>query len=114
MRALTVENPSVTLQSEGGPLKVAPRSVPDEFALESSYPNPVSGQATIEYAVPEQSEVTVEVYDVLGRRVATLVDGEKKAGGYSVQIDANDLSSGTYFYRMRAADFTETRRLVVV
>jgi hypothetical protein len=113
-RTLTAENPSVTLQSEGGPLKVAPRSVPDEFALESSYPNPVSGQATIEYAVPEQSEVTVEVYDVLGRRVATLVDGEKKAGGYSVRIDANDLSSGTYFYRMRAADFTETSRLVVV
>jgi hypothetical protein len=113
-RTLTAESPSVTLQSEAGPLKVAPRSVPDEFALNNSYPNPVSGQATIEYAVPEQSDVTVEVYDVLGRRVATLADGEKKAGEHSVRLDASDLSSGTYFYRMRAEDFTQTRRLVVV
>jgi hypothetical protein len=113
-RTLTAESPSVTLQSEAGPLKVAPRSVPDEFALSNSYPNPVSGQATIEYAVPEQSDVTVEVYDVLGRRVATLANGEKKAGEHSVRLDASDLSSGTYFYRMRAEDFTQTRRLVVV
>jgi phosphodiesterase/alkaline phosphatase D-like protein len=72
------------------------------------------GQATINYALPEQSQVTLEVYDVLGRRVATLVNREKEAGEYSVRLDAADLSSGNYFYRMRAGDFTQTRRLVVV
>jgi hypothetical protein len=113
-RTLSSESPSVTLQSASGALSVAPQTVPDEFALQNSYPNPVSAQATIEYAVPEKAAVTVEVYDVLGRRVATLVNGKKEAGEYSVRLNANDLSSGTYFYRMRAGNFTKTRRMVVV
>ena len=51
---------------------------------------------------------------MLGRRVVTLVNGKKQAGDHSVQLNAADLSSGTYFYRMRAGSFTKTRRLVVV
>ena len=114
VQTLSAEQPSVTLQGTGGTVRVGPESLPDEFALENSYPNPVSGQATIEYALPERSEVTVEVYDMLGRRVVTLVNGKKQAGDHSVQLNAADLSSGTYFYRMRAGSFTKTRRLVVV
>jgi hypothetical protein len=114
VQTLSTEQPSVTLRSAAGTVQVGPQPLPDEFALENSYPNPVMGQATINYALPEQSQVTLEVYDVLGRRVATLVNREKEAGEYSVRLDAADLSSGNYFYRMRAGDFTQTRRLVVV
>jgi hypothetical protein len=114
VQTLSTEQPSVTLQSAGGTVHVGPQPLPEEFALKNSYPNPVAGQATINYALPEQSQVTLEVYDVLGRRVATLVNREKEAGEYSVRLDAADLSSGNYFYRMRAGDFTQTRRLVVV
>jgi hypothetical protein len=114
---------SAQLRSEGAeaqvrdgedPLEVALRAAPEDFALKKNYPNPATRRATIEYAVPERAEVTIQVYDVLGRRVATLVDGATPAGRHSLQLDASRLSSGTYFYRMQAAGYTETRRLVIV
>jgi hypothetical protein len=111
---LTTQNPSVTLSASNGPVKVGLHTIPAEFALQKSYPNPTRQRATIEFALPEEADVTLEVYDVLGRRVAQLVDGRKRAGQHSIEFDATRLPSGTYFYRMRAGDFTETRRMVVV
>lgn len=112
--SLTPENPSVTLSKAGGTVKVGMRTVPSEFTLERSYPNPTRQRATIEYAVPKEADVTLEVYDVLGRRVARLVDETKRAGTHSIELDASRLPSGTYFYRMRAGDFVKTHRMVVV
>lgn len=89
-------------------------SIPDEFALRKSYPNPARRRATIEYAVPEQATISIAVYDVLGRRVARLVDERKLAGQYTVRLDASELSSGTYFVRMQAEDFTKVRQATVV
>jgi hypothetical protein len=88
--------------------------LPDQFALETSVPNPVRTQATIRYALPEASDVTLTVYDVMGREVAQLVQSAKAAGFHEVQFDASPLPSGTYLYRLRAGVFTETRRMVVV
>ncbi|PSQ87819.1 MAG: hypothetical protein BRD30_08155, partial [Bacteroidetes bacterium QH_2_63_10] len=110
---LTAEAPSTTL-SAVEKLQAGLVSVPDEFALRKSYPNPARRRATIEYAVPEQANVTIAVYDVLGRRVARLVDERKPVGRYTVRLRADRLSSGTYFYRMRAGDFQQTRRITVV
>jgi VCBS repeat-containing protein len=110
---LTTEEPSVELSSATD-LRVSVEPLPETFALGKSAPNPVRRRATVEYALPEQAEVTISVYDVLGRRVARLVDRRKRPGRYSVRLDARQLPSGTYFVRMRAGPFSKTRRLTVV
>jgi len=110
---LTAESPSAELTSTED-LSAGLQGAPEAFALKKTYPNPASGRATVEYALPEQSDVTIAVYDVLGRRVATLADGAKQAGRRTAVLDAGQMPSGTYFVRMRAEDFQQTRRLTVV
>lgn len=112
---LTPEAPSMTVQGENEGLQVALiQVIPDNFALESSTPNPARGQATIRYRVPKQVRVQINLYDILGRKVMTLAEGEKKAGTYSVRFDVRSLSSGRYFYRMSAGAFSRSRRMNVV
>jgi hypothetical protein len=90
-------------------------TTPSEFALDSNYPNPVQTSTTIEYKLKEARSVTMEVYNTLGQKVATLVDEEKEAGSHSVSWEAgNEIASGVYFYRIEAGDFTETKRITVV
>ena len=89
--------------------------IPASFTLKQNYPNPASQRTTIRFSVPEPSTVSLEVYDLLGRRVATLKrDDDVKAGWHSVRVNASRLASGTYFYRLRADDELETKKLVVV
>jgi hypothetical protein len=71
-------------------------------------------QGTVEYELPASSEVQLVVYDLLGRRVATLAQGTKKAGRHAVKLDASRLTSGVYFVRLRAAGQTRTQKIVVV
>jgi len=75
-------------------------NLPAEVELAQNYPNPFNPTATIKFGVPQQSKVTLEVFDVLGRKVRTLVNETKAAGRYSVRFDAQQLSSGLYFYRL--------------
>lgn len=76
--------------------------LPKTIELSQNYPNPFNPSTTINYGVPEESAVSLEVFDMLGRKVATLVESEiKQAGRYSVQFDASNLSSGMYFYRLQ-------------
>ncbi len=88
--------------------------VPTEFSLDSSAPNPSVGQTSLRYAVPETSDVLIEVYDLMGRRVATLVDGEQTAGRKTVEWNAGSLAGGVYVYRMTAGSFASTMKMVVV
>jgi len=87
--------------------------LPDEVRL-TSYPNPVRTQGTVAYALPEETTVTLRVYDVLGRQVATLASGTQEAGRHTVQIDTDQLSSGVYFGRLQADGQTLTRKITVV
>ncbi|WP_263788931.1 BspA family leucine-rich repeat surface protein [Salinibacter grassmerensis] len=87
--------------------------LPEEVRL-TSYPNPVRRQATVEYALPEAGEVSLQVYDVLGRRVATLEQGRKEAGRHRADLRASQLSSGVYFGRLEAGGQTRTRKITVV
>ena len=80
----------------------------------TSYPNPMGGQGTIEYALPDESRVTLRVYDVLGRQVATLEEGRKDAGRHTVQFETGELASGVYFGRLEAGDRTVTKKITVV
>jgi hypothetical protein len=88
--------------------------LPCEFALLSNYPNPFNAQTVIEYQLPVSSSVKLEVYNLLGSKVATLVDGEQQAGYKSVTWDASEVSSGVYFYKLTAGDYTETKRMMLV
>ena len=90
---------------------------PERLALQAPFPNPSQNQATVRYEVPERfqdTEVQVAVYDLLGRRVATPVDGRKSAGRAQIQLRTQDLPSGTYILRLQAADQTRTQRLTIV
>lgn len=89
-------------------------STPYAYFLRSNYPNPFNSSTTIEYGMPEAGPVVIEIYDLLGRKVKTLVDEEQAAGTYQVVWDARDRSSGVYFYRITSGEFTETRRMVLL
>ncbi len=101
------ENYSYTLRVEEVPLR---------FALEQNYPNPFNPTTVIRYDVPLSTRVTMKVYDMLGREVATLVDGELEAGHQSVEwnVPQSGIASGVYFYRMQAGTFTETKKLMLL
>jgi hypothetical protein len=68
----------------------------------------------INYSLPKSGLVTIKVYDILGKEIATLINEEKSAGNYSVQFNGNSLSSGIYFYRMQAGSFVQTKKLVLL
>jgi hypothetical protein len=103
-------------------LRVNPKTLSVDYEMGPNYPNPAVGNTTIEYAVPEPSDVTIQLFDLLGRRVTTLVDGTVRRGVHTLQmnVDRRGLASGTYFYRMNAESrsssrqFRELRRMVIV
>ena len=90
------------------------QELPSEFALSQNYPNPFNPSTTINYQLSRQSHVTLKVFDVLGREVATLVNEVEEAGYKSVTFDASKLSSGIYFYRLQAGHYVETKKLLLL
>ena len=99
----------------------AVKGIPTAFTLHQNFPNPFNPVTSIRYAIPTPSEVRLEIYDILGRRVATLVHEMKEPGSYDVKWDASGVSSGIYFYRMRATNsadpsqsFSLVRKLVLL
>jgi len=88
--------------------------VPGKFELSQNYPNPFNPSTKIIWQSPVSSQVTLKVYDVLGNEVATLVNEEKTAGSYEVEFDGSHLSSGIYFYELRAGEFVQTKKLILM
>jgi len=84
------------------------------FYLSQNYPNPFNPVTKFEYQVPSLSHVTLKIYDLLGREIATLVDEEKPFGIYEITFFAGNLPSGTYFYQLRTEKFVETKKMVLV
>lgn len=89
-------------------------NLPDYFHLYQNYPNPFNPETTIRFSIPAKSNVSLKVYNILGKLVALLVNEEKEAGEYNVSFDTNDykLSAGVYFYRLDAGSFSSTRKLL--
>ena len=88
--------------------------MPAHFILDQNYPNPFNPSTTIRYGLPHTSNVTLTVFNTLGQLVAQLVNGEQEAGYHEVRFDGTGLSSGVYFYRLKAGDFVETKRLMLM
>jgi hypothetical protein len=88
--------------------------VPSSFALYQNYPNPFNPVTNIQYDIPKASNVSVKVYDMGGREAATLVNENKQPGTYNVSFDASGLSSGVYFYKITAGDYTKTMKMILV
>jgi ligand-binding sensor domain-containing protein len=89
-------------------------NLPISYSMQQNYPNPFNPSTMINYSVPKSGLVTIKVYDILGREIATLVNGEKPTGNYNVEFNASRLSSGIYFYRMQAGNFVETKKLLLL
>jgi hypothetical protein len=84
------------------------------FSLAQNYPNPFNPSTTIKYGLPKDAKVSLVVFDMLGRKVMTLVNDMQKAGYHEVQFNSLNLSSGTYFYKISAGDFTSIKRMVLL
>jgi hypothetical protein len=87
---------------------------PHEFFISQNYPNPFNATTVIHYSLPDPSNVAIEIYDLLGRRVETLMQGEQPAGYHQIIWDAGDKSSGMYFYRIQAGEYTEMKKMVLL
>jgi predicted GH43/DUF377 family glycosyl hydrolase len=87
---------------------------PVSFMLDQNFPNPFNPSTTIRYGLPHKTTVQMTVFNTLGQQVAVLQNGEQEAGYHEVRFDGTGLSSGVYFYRLRAGDFVETRKLLLL
>ena len=85
-----------------------------EFALIRNFPNPFNASTSIRYGLPEQSDVRIEIYNLLGQRVATIYDGLQDAGEHSITWDASGFPSGVYFARLEVGDYSESLKLVLL
>ena len=101
-----IDNGNVSLDQEN--------NTPATTEISNIYPNPFNPVTVIGYRLPVNSDVRFEVFDITGRRVATLVDGLKQAGQHQATFDASNLSNGIYFYRLHAGDQTLTQKMTLI
>jgi hypothetical protein len=89
--------------------------IPGSFMLAQNYPNPFNPSTTISFSLPKSSNVSLLIYDALGREVTTLLKNESmSAGNYSTQWNAASSPSGVYFYRITAGDFTQVKKMLMI
>ncbi|MBN1984540.1 MAG: T9SS type A sorting domain-containing protein [Chitinivibrionales bacterium] len=88
--------------------------IPTSFALQQNYPNPFNPMTNISYDLPEESNVTIRIYDMTGKEVATLVNGSQAAGTHTAVWNANEIPSGVYFYQIHAGSFNATKKMLLL
>jgi subtilisin-like proprotein convertase family protein len=90
-------------------------NIPDDFMLYQNYPNPFNGRTVIRYSLPKNSNVIIKIYDILGKEIALLVNEFQKAGQYEITCNANlELTSGVYFYKIIAGNFTDVKKMLMI
>jgi hypothetical protein len=95
-------------------IEIALSAIPSVFDLKQNYPNPFNPSTTISFNVPQGEHVLLRVFTMLGQEVATLVNERREAGSYSVQFSANNLAAGQYFYRIKAGEFVDVKRMTLI
>ncbi|MAG20541.1 MAG: hypothetical protein CMF77_00005 [Candidatus Marinimicrobia bacterium] len=114
------DNGPFTLTIDGSQLNINESElIPESFALHANYPNPFNPTTTISYDLPEQAQVTLGIYDLLGKQIKTLVNQSQDAGNRTAVWDGTDdlgrqVSAGVYLYQIEAGDFTQTRKMVLL
>ncbi|MCH8033899.1 MAG: T9SS type A sorting domain-containing protein [Bacteroidetes bacterium] len=88
--------------------------LPKEYVLEQNYPNPFNPTSKISYSIQKDGLVSLKVYDILGKEVASLVNEPKIAGTYNIEFNASNLPSGIYFYRIQTGTFIDTKKLILL
>ena len=91
-----------------------PFQSPQKFILQQNYPNPFNPKTTIDFDIPKTSEVKIEVYNVAGQKVQTLLNKQMSAGNHQVEFNAENLSSGIYFYHIQAGEFQDVKKMVLI
>jgi hypothetical protein len=94
--------------------QLSAEAIPKEFRLYPNYPNPFNPTTMIRFDLPKRSSVTLKLYDLFGREVATLVDDDLQPGEYKVEFEASDLASGVYIYRLEAEGFVQAKKLTLI
>jgi endo-1,4-beta-xylanase len=95
-------------------VKETASKLPSSYELKQNFPNPFNPTTSIQYSIPKTSKVVLKIYDVLGRIVQTLVNTEQKQGDYSVMFNAQNLSSGVYFYMLEAGNYVSAKKLILI
>ena len=95
-------------------IKAITNEIPIEFSLSQNYPNPFNPSTTIRFSIPEESFVTIKVFNTLGEEITTLINENIIAGNYEVDFDASKLPSGIYFYKLQSETFVETKKMVLM
>lgn len=102
-------------QSVTSPLGITnEKIIPTEYKLLQNYPNPFNPTTNIKFSIPKDGKVSLKIYDILGNEKATYINGVLKAGSYNAEIDASGWSSGTYFYKLTAPGFSETKKMTLI
>ena len=91
-----------------------PPGVTANASLDQNYPNPFNPTTEIRFDLPQEGHVTLEVFNLLGQMVATLIDEKRDAGEHSVSWNAGNVSSGVYFYRLKVGEFVETKKMMLL
>jgi photosystem II stability/assembly factor-like uncharacterized protein len=97
------------------PVGIAPvtNNIPKQYNLKQNYPNPFNPSTSISFDIPKSGNVRLVVFDELGREISVLIDGELNAGSYKAEFNGSSLSTGVYFYRITAGDFTMTKKMIL-
>jgi hypothetical protein len=90
------------------------KNVISNYSLEQNYPNPFNSHTIVSYNLPERSCISLKVFDILGNEIETLVNEEKQVGSHIIEFDGNNLTSGIYFYKLQAGNFTSTKKLILL
>ena len=88
--------------------------IPTDYNLTNNFPNPFNPSTKIKYSIPQSSQVIIKVFDILGNEIETLVSEQKNTGTYEITWHSENLPSGVYFYRLKAGNFVETKKMVLL
>jgi hypothetical protein len=95
-------------------IEITNETVPNEFVLSQNYPNPFNPTTQIDFSCPKRSKVKLEIFDITGRRITTLIDGVIDTGSHSINFDGSNFTSGIYVYKLTASNVILTRKMLLI